>query len=61
MYFDALLDRNMIPVYNGTREEIVILIKQLHAMGDPLDRLTVVPGETLETMTVDDYMNRYSS
>lgn len=58
-YFDAVVDRSWVPVFNGTRKET---LKFLDAEKDniAINHWTCVPGESLQQMTVDDYMSRYA-
>ena len=52
MYFDAVLDKNLRPIFNGTPEETKRWLET-----HPVDKETrVCYGQTMETVTVKQYL-----
>lgn len=56
-YFDAVLTRDYIPVFNGTREETKEYLKN-HTAFNFHENHQVCVGETLEVMPVVQYLSR---
>jgi hypothetical protein len=56
MYFDAVVDVMMMPVYNGTRAEV---LEWLKTNEDVIDVLDVCIGKTLEVVSASEYVNRF--
>ena len=60
IYFDAVMTSLNYTIFNGTREETLAFL--VNIKNDPtINRLTVVPGDTLERLDVDTYVVRYAS
>lgn len=59
MYFDVVLNYAYVPLCNGTREECIEFLRA-HKDDTGINNWTCVPGETMEQLTVDDYMIRYA-
>lgn len=55
-YFDAVLNKDYYPCFNGTREETVTWLKSEDI---DLSKYRVCIGETLETFTAGEYLRRF--
>lgn len=56
MYFDAVLDDRMTPLFNGTPEETKAWLERWNPPQDIKDTLQVCRGKTLHMLTVDEYL-----
>lgn len=54
IYFDAVLDENMQPLFNGTPEET----KEWLEKNETNNSIRVCIGESLALVTVQEYMRR---
>lgn len=54
MYFDAVLDADMRPLFNGTPKETR---EWLSGLAEPHPSWRVCPGRTMALVTVPDYMS----
>lgn len=54
MYFDAVLSKNMKPLFNGSPEDTKQWLKDNETRSSDL----VCKGDTLELMTVEEYLER---
>jgi hypothetical protein len=52
VYFDAVLDENRMPVFNGTPDET----REFLRTNENNDGLRVCAGRTLKIMSVEDYL-----
>ena len=59
-YFDAVLDENMVPVFNGTTDETVDwLVSHEHEDAVRNNDYEVIHGETMRTFSPEAYLARY--
>ena len=56
MYFDAVLDADMEPLFNSTPEEVAEWLVEHAADSAPKQ---VCVGETMELLSIDDYLRQY--
>jgi hypothetical protein len=54
MYFDVVLNGKK-PIFNDTPEEVRDFLERISVLED-LTNWTVVPGDTLDPMSIDDYL-----
>lgn len=54
MYFDAILDENWHPVFNGTPEETKKFAKTLDT--DKKSRYVAIPGKTMQNLSIAEYL-----
>lgn len=59
MYFDAVVDANMVPVFNGTREQTLVWLKENPEYLKKNDHRVVI-GETLQVVTPWEFVNMYN-
>ena len=57
MYLDAVVDVMLDSIFNGTQEEVLSWLEQ-HMIFAPVVQVCV--GRTLEILSVDEYIKRYS-
>jgi hypothetical protein len=55
-YFDAVLDKDLNPVFNGTAEETKVWLAEQKMLGNVKPDWSVIPGIKFVYMTVDDYL-----
>ena len=55
MYLDVVLDQNYRPIFNDTPENVRDYLIGIRNTED-VSSLIVVPGENMETKTVNDYL-----
>lgn len=56
MYFDAVLDSEMRPFFNGTTEQVVKWCEE-HQNNTKASHVAV--GKTMEVLTVAEYLEKY--
>lgn len=56
MYFDAVLDRDLNPVFNGTPEETAVWLRE---RAEEHKDWMVCPGYAMRLMTVEDYLKSF--
>jgi hypothetical protein len=54
MYFDAVLDDRMNPLYNGTTEEVLAWLETEKPM-----TVSVCIGKTMQIVTVEKYVEQF--
>jgi hypothetical protein len=54
MYFDAVLDDRMNPLYNGTTEEVLAWLETEKPM-----TVSVCIGKTMQLVTVEKYVEQF--
>lgn len=54
-YFDAVLDDDFAPIFNGTPDETREFLEK-HGDDENVKSARVCPGKTLQTMTVPEYL-----
>lgn len=54
MYFDAVLDKNMQPIFNGTPQETREWL-QLNISDNRIDSICI--GKTMQLVTIKEYLN----
>ena len=60
MYFDAVLDEGMHPIFNGTQDETVKWLQE-HPSLPVLDAATqVCVGRNMQLLTVAEYLTEFS-